>query len=236
MPLFGFQMRLFSPKYSPGKGKNRTFSPAVSEALLESIRDGQGFFFINFIFLMLFRSTLFWYPQSRIDKLGDLIESSDNGNAFCKVLSTDFNHWLPRIENSEKRYFPHGARYWRRLQSQPEGRINLFLVFYNFWSCLNMDPRILEPFAGKTWRWRSNFLSTPDLWTKRAETKFRSRTWKSNRQCTWKTFSRRSSTLIGTTFLSPFSRHFSVRTSYEIAPGSGSVVAFQCPRFIIIIF
>ena len=43
---------------------------------------------------MLFRSTLFWYPQSRIDKLGDLIESSDNGNAFCKVLSTDFNAFL----------------------------------------------------------------------------------------------------------------------------------------------
>ena len=45
MPLFGFQTRFFSPKYSPGKGKNRHFSPAVSEALLESIRDGQGFLF-----------------------------------------------------------------------------------------------------------------------------------------------------------------------------------------------
>ena len=63
MPLFGFQMRLFSPEYSPVKGKNRNFSPAVSEALLESIRDGQGFFSLILFFLVKSRSTLFLIPS-----------------------------------------------------------------------------------------------------------------------------------------------------------------------------
>ena len=90
-----FKRGYFHPNIAPEREKTEIFLQLFQKHYSNQLEMGKGFYFsFDFNFLMKSRSTLFRYPQSRIDKLGDLIKSSDNGNAFCRVLSADFNGFL----------------------------------------------------------------------------------------------------------------------------------------------